>query len=133
MIGIDKLRERFEEFKLSMGKEESDDEHEGYIEIHPESDEKGSSKLVVKYYVLTEFDDIKQILEDLRDGYTVAFVRIKPLKDKNINELKRAIDKIKKTCFALEGEVIGLEEEWIVAVPPYVQVKRGNVLGNEQV
>jgi hypothetical protein len=41
--------------------------------------------------------------------------------------LRRAIDKIKKTCFALEGEVVGLEEDWVVAVPQYVKVHRGSL------
>jgi len=98
---------------------------EDYVEIKPVSNEFGNNKLSVKYFVLTDFEDLKGIVDAIRDGYTIAFVKIRPLKEKNINELRRTIDKIKKTCFAMDGEVVGLEEDWIVAVPPYIKVYRG--------
>lgn len=105
-----------------IGEEEPQQE---YVEIKPLTEDYANNKLSIKYFVLTEFEDVKPVLESIRDGYTIAFIKIKPLKDKNINELRRTIDKIKKTCFAIDGEVVGLEEDWIVAVPPYVNVHRG--------
>lgn len=111
--------------KINFPTEEPQEEKEEYIELSSGMREGGSAKLLVKYFILTDFAETKDILDSLRDGYTIAFIKIKPLKEKNVNELRRAIDKIKKTCFALEGEVIGLEEDWVVATPPYVQVSRG--------
>lgn len=122
---IDKLKNRISSFRnvFPKGEEEAGEE---FIELKPSGTDFGGAKLVVKYFTLTDFAEVKDVLDSLRDGYTIAFVKIKPLKDKNLNELRRAIDKIKKTCFALEGEVVGLEEDWIVAAPPYVKVFRGS-------
>jgi len=130
---MDKLRGAFGTIKINFPSDKPRNEDgEDYIEISPNAGESSPAKIVVKYFTLTDFEDTKEILDSLRDGYTIAFVRIKPLRDKNVNELRRAVDKIKKTCFALEGEVVGLEEEWIVATPPYVQVFRGTTHRNEE-
>ena len=119
---IKKFMDRFTP-KFSDEFSESKDSEE-FIEIEPVSNNL-QTQLTVRYYTLTDFEDVKNILTDLREGYTVSFIKIKPLKEKNLNELRRAIDKIKKTCFALEGEVVGFDEDWVVAVPSYVKVHRG--------
>ena len=39
-------------------------------------------------------------------------------------ELKRAINKIKKTCDAIEGDIAGFGEDWIVVTPSFARVYR---------
>ena len=129
---IDKIKNTLSSFKNVFPRESVSEELEDdFVELTPTKGELGGAKLVVKYFTLTDFAEVKDILDSLRDGYTIAFIKIRPLRERNLNELKRAIDKIKKTCFALEGEVVGLEEDWVVAVPPYVKVYRGS-LNEEQ-
>ena len=82
------------------------------------------SKIMVKPFVIEDFADVKDTLDALRDGYTIALVNIKPLRDKDIIELKRAINKIKKTCDAIEGDIAGFGEDWIVVTPSFAQVYR---------
>ena len=122
---IDKVKNAIEGFKKRLPGDAGETAGEDFIELKPTTGELGGAKIVVKYFTLSDFAEVKEVLDSLRDGYTIAFVKIKPLRERNLNELRRAIDKIKKTCFALEGEVVGLEEDWIVAVPPYVKVFRG--------
>ena len=124
---IDKLKSTISGFRSRLPGEGGEEVKEDFIELKPISGEYGAAKLVVKYFTLTDFAEVKGILDSLRDGYTIAFVKIKPLRERNLNELRRAVDKIKKTCFALEGEVVGLEEDWVVAVPQYVKVHRGSL------
>lgn len=122
---IDKIRNKLSGFKFAKQEEASEDKPD-FIELQPAAGDLSGAKLVVKYFTLTDFAETKDILDSLRDGYTIAFIKIRPLKERNLNELRRAIDKIKKTCFALEGEVVGLEEDWILAAPSYVKVFRGS-------
>ena len=37
-----------------------------------------------------------------------------------------AVNKLKKTCDALEGDIAGFGEEWIVATPNFAYVHRGS-------
>ena len=104
---------------------------EEFIELEPE-ERKKSAKIMFKYYTLTEFADIKPIIDDLREGYTIALVNIKPLKDKDIAELKRAVNKIKKTCQAIDGSLVGISEDYIVGVPNFVEVNKGEKPSEEE-
>jgi SepF-like predicted cell division protein (DUF552 family) len=97
---------------------------EDYVEIDTKRDTGKRSKIVVKPFVIEEFADIKETLDALREGYTIALINIKPLKDKDIIELKRAVNKIKKTCDAIEGDIAGFGEDWIVVTPSFAHVYR---------
>ena len=95
-----------------------------YVELSSESSLE-KAKITVRPYVLENFEDVKPILDALREGHTLALVNIRPLKDKDLVELKRAINKIKKTCDAIEGDVAGFGENWIAAVPSFARIYRG--------
>jgi len=79
---------------------------------------------MIRPFVIENFDDIKPALDSLREGYTIALVNIKPIKDKDIIELKRAVNKLKKTCDAIEGDIAGFGEDWIVVAPNFAQIYR---------
>jgi SepF-like predicted cell division protein (DUF552 family) len=97
---------------------------EDYVELGPEAVEEGKAKIVVRPFVVEDFDDIKQILDVLREGYTIALVNIRPLKEKDLIELKRAINKLKKTTDAIEGDIAGFGEDYIVVTPSFASVYR---------
>lgn len=80
------------------------------------------AKVLVRPFMLEEFEDIKGVLDALREGTTIALVNIRPLKDKDIVELKRAISKLRKTCEAIDGDVAGFGEDYIVATPFFARV-----------
>lgn len=112
------LKEKF------MAKQPAESEHfEEYVELGKEAEgEKG--KVVVKPFIIEDFEGIKPILDALREGYTIALVNIKPLKEKDLVELKRAINKLKKTCDAIEGDIAGFGEDFLVAVPNFATIYR---------
>lgn len=112
-------------FKKIFGKkEETTPESPDYIEVDVGREDK-KAKIVVRPFILKCFDDVSRILESLRGGYTIALVDIKPLKQKDIVELKRSISKLKKTVDALEGNIAGFGENTIVATPSFVDIYRG--------
>ena len=116
-----------EKLSEKMGGEEVDvpvEAAEEYVELGPEKLEEGKAKIVVRPFVIEDFDDIKTILDSLREGYTIALINIKPLKEKDLIELKRAINKLKKTTDAIEGDIAGFGEDYIVVTPSFASVHR---------
>ena len=108
--------------KISGGDEEKLlEEAEEYIELGPEVSER-DQKIIVRPFVLEEFEDVKPILDALREGRTIALINIGPLKNKDLIELKRAISKIKKTCEAIEGDIAGFGDSYLVAVPSFAEI-----------
>jgi len=94
-----------------------------YVEIDLGAEEK-KSKVIVKPFILRTFDDINAVLASLREGYTIAIIDIKPLKSKDVIELKRAISKIKKTAEATEGSIAGFGENMIIVTPSFAEISR---------
>ncbi len=110
------------------------EEEEGYVEIPPEGVAAPErSKITVRPFVLEEFQDVKPILDSLREGYTISLVNIRPLKDKDLVELKRAINKLKKTCEAVEGDIAGFGDDWIALTPSFAKIYRDRPESFEQV
>lgn len=106
-------------------KEKGEEEKEEFIELEPTVERERRAKILLRYFDLTEYADIKPILSTLREGFTIALVNMEPLKQEDMDELKRAVSKIKKTTKAMEGEVVGISEDWVVAVPSFVKVYKG--------
>ena len=100
------------------------DDSEEYVEIDLNSIEAKDSKIIVKPFVLRQFDDINEILNSLREGYTIAVIDIKTLKTKDVIELKRAVQKIKKTIEALEGSIAGFGDTTIIATPKFAEIHK---------
>jgi len=105
--------------------EEGSETEGGYVELDTDV-ENSKSKIIVRPFVLEDFEDIKPILDVLREGYTIALVNIKPLKDRDLVELKRAINKLKKTCDAIEGEIAGFGEDYVVVTPAFASIYRSS-------
>jgi len=97
---------------------------EDYVEIDLNSVEQKQENVIVKPFVLRTFDDTNDVLNSLREGFTIAVIDIKPLKTKDIIELKRSISKIKKTIEALEGSIAGFGDNIIIATPSFAKIHR---------
>ena len=113
-----KLKEKF-----SGPKYEEMEQDSGYVELENDG-EAAKSKVLVRPFQLEDFDDVKPVLDSLREGYTIALVNIKPLKDKDLVELKRAINKLKKTADAIDGEIAGFGEDYLVVTPSFASIYR---------
>jgi SepF-like predicted cell division protein (DUF552 family) len=117
-----KIKEKIAGF----GKDDYPDEfNDDFIEIDSNAESnKPKSKIMVKPYEIEDFSDIKQVVDDLRDGYTIALVNIRALKDKDLVELKRAVNKLKKTTDAMEGDIAGFGDSFLVITPSFAQIYR---------
>ena len=117
---LSKLKEKFAGDSSDVIKEAEDE----YVQVGGDSEAESSSKVTVRPFVIDDFEHIKPILDTLREGHTIALVNIKPLKDRDLVELKRAINKLKKTCDAIEGDIAGFGDDWIAAVPSFARIYR---------
>lgn len=100
---------------------------EEYLEIDLDSVKPKETKVIVKPFVLRSYENLEEILNALRGGYTIAIVDIKPLKTKDIIELKRAVAKIKKTIDALEGSIAGFGDNTIIATPSFARIHKPSI------
>ncbi len=102
---------------------ENDDISEtNYLEID-DMDSSHQGKFMIRVETLSEFSDTSIIQEYVRNG-DIVWVRIKPLKEKDITELKRSVDRLRKTCIAINGDVAGIDEDYLVLTPPGVSIHR---------
>jgi len=111
---FDKLKRAFS------GADSSDNE---YLEIDLEQPQK-ENKVLVKLFVLKNYDDVTEILNTLREGYTIAIIDIKTLRQKDPIELKRSVSKIKKTADALEGNIAGFGENTVIVTPSFAKIHK---------
>jgi len=114
-----KIKERFQ------GEDELTGEEQGeqYLELDSGS-QQDREKVTVRSFLIEDFNDVKDILDSLREGKTIALVNVKPLKDKDLIELKRAVNKLKKTTDAIEGDIAGFGDDWIAVTPSFARIYR---------
>lgn len=114
---LDKIRKAF---SGSMTGEDIEDE---YLEIDLGKEEE-ETKVLVKLFQLKDYEDVSDILNALREGYAIAIIDIKTLRQKDSIELKRAISKIKKTADALEGNIAGFGENMVIVTPSFAKIHK---------
>lgn len=102
----------------------SSDGESDYVQIDNSGKQAGNAKVIVRPFVLEDFSDTKIILDSLRNQDTVALINIQPLKDKDIVELKRSINKLKKTVDAIGGDIAGFGDDYIVITPSFATIWR---------
>ena len=103
------------------------DSEDEYVELDTDTGSRNSnSKVIVRPFVLDDFADVKIILETLRESNTICLINIGPLREKDMIELKRAINKLKKTVEAIDGEIAGFGEEYIVITPSFAEIYKNS-------
>jgi SepF-like predicted cell division protein (DUF552 family) len=94
-----------------------------WLEID-ESVLKQEQKVPVRIDSLNEYADVERVREAIRAG-NIVFLRIRDLRKKDITELKRAVDKLKKTISAVGGDIVGVDEDVLILSPNYAKIWRG--------
>jgi len=97
---------------------------EEFVEVTPAVEENNVS---VKIDTLTNYADTERIQQSLREG-TVIFLRIRDLREKDINELKRSVEKLRKTITAMNGDVVGVDEDFLILTPQFAKIYRGKAV-----
>ena len=109
---------------LGLGSEKDvfEEAEKDFVEVNPVGDDK--PQLLIRTFVLEDFSDIKDVLDVLREGHIIPIINIKPIKEKDLIELKRAINKLKKTTDAIGGDIAGVGDDYIVCTPAIAKIYR---------
>jgi len=94
-----------------------------YMELEHQEEEKISSRIPLEIERIEVLDDSDRVQEKLREG-RILIVKIKGLKEKDMGELKRAVDRIKRTCTALNGDLAAIGDEWLLATPGSAKIHK---------
>lgn len=113
----------FKKIKGVFSGKDKDLSGEEYLEIDLEQ-EKKENKVLVKLFSLNDYDEANNVLNTLRDGYTIAVIDIRNLRKKDPIELKRAVSKIKKTIDAIGGNIAGFGENTVIATPSFAKIDK---------
>jgi len=96
-------------------------QEESYIEVDESTSDK--STINIKIEKLRNFSDTERVQNQVRDG-NVVFLNIKDLRQKDINELKRSVERLKKTTAANNGDIVGVDEDFLILTPKFARVFR---------
>jgi SepF-like predicted cell division protein (DUF552 family) len=96
---------------------------EEFIELDTEDVETPSGKVPIRVDKIDDFSDSDRIQKHIRGG-NIVLVKIKTLRGKDVSELKRAIDKLRKTCIAINGDIAGIDEDWVILTPSFAHIAR---------
>ena len=95
---------------------------EQYTEIPVSEDDLGPGKKVI-IDSLNGIYEVDKVMRNVRDGH-IVIVRIKNLKDTNIEELKQCTSKMRNACESMNGDIIGVGNEWLLITPENIKITR---------
>ncbi|MFP4045678.1 MAG: cell division protein SepF [Candidatus Aenigmatarchaeota archaeon] len=108
-----------------LGKSSNKIEEDELLELSEELGEREAKAVPIKIVHLEDYKDAESVQRSVREG-KIVFVKIKTLKEKDMGDLKRAIERIRKTCTAVDGDIAGVDEHYIVVVPSYARILRND-------
>ncbi len=97
---------------------------EEFVEVNVmDSEDKRLGRMGIRVEKMEDFADTERILRSIRKG-NVVFLKIKSLREKDMGELKRAVEKLKRIVSANNGDIAGVEQDWLIITPEFAVVER---------
>jgi len=111
-------------FESIFGREEPGEDKEEFIEITTEGEDRG--RMNIRIENLHDYRDVEEVQRHLREG-NIVFLRIKKLRERDLGELKRSVERLRRTSVAMNGDIIGVDEDYLILTPPSAKIHRGEV------
>lgn len=96
---------------------------EDFVEVNIMDSDKKLGHIGIRVERMDEFADTERVLRSIRKG-DIVFLKIKSLREKDMGELKRAVEKLKKAVAANSGDIAGVEQDWLIISPEFAVVER---------
>lgn len=80
--------------------------------------------MYVKAFPLRSIDEIEKVKDEMHKN-SIIILRITPLAQKNVDELRRAVEDLYTYVVSLGGDIARLGDERVILTPPGVKVWRG--------
>ena len=101
-----------------------DEEQEEYAEIPAETGVEKITDIFVEK--LEGMINVDKAIKKVRNG-SIVMLKIKQLREDNLDELKQCISKIKTAAANYGGDIAGAgDEEWLILTPAGAKIVRGN-------
>ena len=84
------------------------------------------TQIYLKAFPLRALEELPAIKKDVSERM-IIILRVTPLAQKNVDELKRAVEELYDFAVSIGGDIARLGEERIVITPPGVKIWRGLV------
>lgn len=81
-------------------------------------------QIYLKALPLRGVEDVEKIKEDVSKN-TIVIIRVTPLAQRNVEDLRKAVEELYKHVEKNGGDIARLGEERIVITPPAVKIWRG--------
>lgn len=98
-----------------------------FVEVDHQSSH-DSSAIPIRIAKINDYADVEPVQKLVREG-NIVFIKIKGLKDKDMSELKRAVERLRKTVIAINGDIAGVDENYVIVTPNFARVDRSEPLG----
>lgn len=92
--------------------------------MEQDKSKKEQPQIYLKALPLRDRDEVDDIKKNLSSN-VIVILRITPLAQKNIEELRKAVEELYNYATAIGGDIARLGEERIVVTPPGVKIWRG--------
>jgi SepF-like predicted cell division protein (DUF552 family) len=80
--------------------------------------------IYLKALVLSELSELPKIKTDVSRKF-IVILRVTPMAQRNVDELRRAIEELYEFSVSIGGDIARLGEERVVITPPGVKIWRG--------
>ncbi|MBS7614129.1 cell division protein SepF [Candidatus Bathyarchaeota archaeon] len=77
----------------------------------------------IKSTILDSLEELENIMAELESG-NIVIVRLTPLFDVDLDDVRRAVRKLKKVAQKIDGDIASLGEDRIVVTPSNIKVWR---------
>ena len=99
-------------------------ETDEFVEIEALQEE--GKKANIRIETLNDYRDIEGVQKYVREG-NIVFLRIRRMRDRDMGELKRSVERLRRTSIAMNGDIIGIDEDFLILTPPNVKIHRGEI------
>lgn len=93
-----------------------------YVEV-PIDIEETQKNVKIMLDRLENYSAVDRVIKKLRDG-NIVIVKIKELKEANLDDLKHAVSKMRTVCNSMDGDIVGVGDEWIILTPNNARIER---------
>jgi SepF-like predicted cell division protein (DUF552 family) len=81
-------------------------------------------QIYLKALPLRDREEVEDIKKDISSNF-IVILRITPLAQKNVEELKKAVEELYNYTISIGGDIARLGDERVVITPPGVKIWRG--------
>ncbi len=94
------------------------------VVLEQEKSKQERPQIYLKAFPLRDREEVDDVKRNLSSN-VIVILRITPLAQKNIEELRKAVEELYNYTTAIGGDIARLGEERIVVTPPGVKIWRG--------